>query len=104
MNRARERQGLLTLFRIWVCFGSWKSPRHSISVSSRAFRSSAAMSAFPTCKWRGLPQRFGNWHALYTRMNRWSNNGVLERVFEQLQREQIVRIKIEAVQLDSTIV
>ena len=37
-------------------------------------------------------------------MNRWSKNGVLDRIFEQLQREQIVRIKIEAVKLDSTIV
>ncbi len=54
--------------------------------------------------WRGLPQRFGNWHTIYTRMNRWSNNGVLDRIFEQLQREQIVRIKITAVKLDSTIV
>ena len=56
------------------------------------------------CKWRGLPKRFGNWHTIYTRMNRWSKNGVLERVFERLQREQIVRLKIESVQLDSTIV
>jgi transposase len=24
------------------------------------------------CKWRGLPKRFGNWHTIYTRMNRWS--------------------------------
>ena len=55
------------------------------------------------CKWRGLPARFGNWHTLYTRMNRWSKNGVL-RVFEHLQREQIVRVKLEAVSLDSTIV
>ena len=55
------------------------------------------------CKWRGLPKRFGNWHTIYTRMNRWSKNGVLERVFERLQREQIVRLKIESVQLDSTI-
>jgi transposase len=54
------------------------------------------------CKWRGLPKRFGNWHTIYTRMNRWSKNGVLDRVFEQLQREQIVRIRIEAVSLDST--
>jgi transposase len=23
------------------------------------------------CKWRGLPKRFGNWHSIYTRMNRW---------------------------------
>jgi transposase len=56
------------------------------------------------CKWRGLPQRFGNWHTIYTRMNRWSKSGVLDRVFEQLQREQIVRIRIEAVSLDSTTV
>jgi transposase len=56
------------------------------------------------CKWRGLPKRFGNWHTIYTRMNRWSKSGVLDRVFAQLQKEQIVRIKIEAVALDSTIV
>ena len=56
------------------------------------------------CKWRGLPKRFGNWHTIYTRMNRWSKNGVLDQVFEHLQREQIVRIRIEAVSLDSTTV
>ena len=56
------------------------------------------------CKWRGLPQRFGNWHTIYTRMSRWSRAGVIERVFERLQREQIIRIKIEAVCLDSTII
>ena len=56
------------------------------------------------CKWRGLPRRFGNWHTIYTRMNRWSKSGVLDRAFAQLQKEQIVRIKIEAVSLDSTIV
>jgi transposase len=56
------------------------------------------------CKWRGLPKRFGRWHTIYTRMNRWSKNGVLDRVFTQLQREQIIHIKIEAISLDSTIV
>ena len=56
------------------------------------------------CKWRGLPPRLGNWHTVYMRMNRWSKNGVLNRVFEYLQREQIVRIKLEAVSMDSTIV
>ncbi|SAK48076.1 IS4 family transposase [Caballeronia ptereochthonis] len=40
----------------------------------------------------------------YTRMNRWSKAGVLDRVFTELQREQIVRIKIEAVSMDSTMV
>jgi transposase len=56
------------------------------------------------CKWRGLPRHFGNWHSIYVRMNRWAKNGVLDRVFERLQMEQIVRIKIEAFSLDSTIV
>ena len=54
------------------------------------------------CKWRGLPEQFGKWHSVYTRLNRWSKNGVLERVFEKLQQEQLVRIKIEAFSLDST--
>jgi transposase len=56
------------------------------------------------CKWRGLPKRFGPWHTIYTRMNRWAKSGVLDAVFEQLQREQIVRIRIESVSLDSTTV
>jgi len=56
------------------------------------------------CKWRGLPKHFGNWHSIYVRMNRWAKNGVLDRVFEKLQLEQIVRIRIEAFSLDSTIV
>ena len=54
------------------------------------------------CKWRGLPKRFGNWHTIYTRMRRWTKAGVLDKMFEELQREQVVRIKIEAVSLDST--
>ena len=54
------------------------------------------------CKWRGLPPRFGKWHSVYTRMNRWAKNGVLDRVLEKLRTEQIVRIKIEAFSLDST--
>ena len=54
------------------------------------------------CKWRGLPKRFGRWHTIYMRMNRWAKNGVLDRVVEQLQLEQIVRINIEAFSLDST--
>jgi transposase len=54
------------------------------------------------CKWRGLPKRFGRWHTIYMRMSRWAKNGVLDRVFEQLQLEQLVRIRIEAFSIDST--
>jgi transposase len=51
-------------------------------------------------KWRGLPKRFGPGHTIYMRMNRWAKNGVLDRVFEKLQLEQSVRIKIEAFSID----
>ena len=54
------------------------------------------------CKWRALPKCYGNWHTVYVRMNRWSKNGVLQRLFEGLQRENIIKIKLEAVCLDST--
>lgn len=54
------------------------------------------------CKWRALPKSYGNWHTVYVRMNRWSKNGVLQRLFEALQRENIIRIRMEAVCLDST--
>ena len=49
-----------------------------------------------------IAKRFGRWHTIYMRMNRWAKNGVLDRVFEQLQLEQIVRIRIEAFSIDST--
>ena len=78
--------------------------RGNVSLSNLQVLNALLYVAEHGCKWRGLPKRFGNWHTIYTRMNRWSRNGVLERVFERLQREQIVRLQIESVQMDSTIV
>ena len=54
------------------------------------------------CKWRALPKTYGNWHTIYVRMNRWSKNGVLSRVFAALQTEGIIQINVEVVCLDST--
>ena len=56
------------------------------------------------CKWRALPKHYGNWHTIYTRMMRWSRAGVLDRIFEQLQRRRLMGVRIEAISLDSTIV
>ena len=78
--------------------------RGNVRISNRQVLNAILYVAEHGCKWRGLPKRCGNWHTLYTRMNRWSKNRVLDQVFEYLQREQIVRIKLEAVSMDSTIV
>jgi len=78
--------------------------RGNVSLSNLQVLNAILFVAEHGCKWRGLPKRFGNWHTIYTRMNRWSKAGVLDRLFAKLQEEQIVRIKIEAVSLDSTTV
>jgi transposase len=54
------------------------------------------------CKWRALPERFGNWHTIYTRWRRWAAAGVLERGFQTLQEHQLIRIRVECVGLDRT--
>src|SRR5215831_7424878 len=76
--------------------------RGNVKVTNLQFLNALLYVAEHGCKWRGLPKRFGPWHTIYTRMNRWSKNSVLDLVFERLQQEQLVRIKIEAVSLDST--
>jgi len=76
--------------------------RGNVSLSNLQVLNAILYVAEQGCKWRGLPKRFGRWHTIYMRMNRWAKNGVLDRVFEQLQLEQIVRIRIEAFSLDST--
>jgi len=53
------------------------------------------------CKWRGLPPVWQLAQHLYAHESL-GQEGVLDRVFEKLQTEQIVRIKIEAFSLDST--
>ena len=76
--------------------------RGNVSLSNLQFLNAVLYVTEHGCKWRGLAKRFGKWHTIYTRMNRWSKSGALDRVFEKLQLEQIVRIRIEAFSLDST--
>jgi len=54
-------------------------------------------------KWRRLPERFGNWHTIYMRMSRWYKSGVLDKVFERLQHERLLRMRlVKVVCLDSS--
>lgn len=56
------------------------------------------------CSWRALPKSYGNWHTVYMRMNRWSKNGVIQRLFEGLQEENLIRVRMEAACPDGTTV
>ena len=76
--------------------------RGNVSLSNLQALNALLYVAEQGCKWRGLPKRFGEWHNVYMLMNRWFKAGVPDQVFEKLQVEQIVRIKLEAVSRDST--
>lgn len=78
--------------------------RGNVSLSNLQVLNAILYVAEHGCKWRGLPKHLGNWHTIYTRMNRWSKAGVLDRIFDRLQQEQILRIRFEVVSLDSTTV
>jgi len=41
-------------------------------------------------------------HGIYAPINRWTESGALDPMFEKPQTAQVVRIKIEVVSLDST--
>ncbi len=81
-------------------------PKHrgNVSLSNLSVLNAILYVAEQECKWRGLPTHFGNWHTIYTRMNRWAKKGVLDRVFVELQRLEIVRVKVEVLPWDSAAV
>ena len=78
--------------------------RGNVKVDNRRVLAAILYVVEQGCKWRGLPERFGNWPTIYTRLNRWAKSGVLDRVFAALQHQQIIRVRVEAVSLDSTVV
>jgi transposase len=78
--------------------------RGNVSLSNLQVLNAILYVAEQGCKWRGLPKSLGNWHTIYTRMNRWAKRGVLDRVFTELQQQQIIRVRVEAVSLDSSAV
>ena len=54
------------------------------------------------CKWRALPEKYGKWHTIYMRFNRWAKNGTIKRIFEQLQSMNIIDNRTEVLCIDST--
>ncbi|TVR66864.1 MAG: transposase, partial [Gemmatimonadales bacterium] len=81
--------------------GCFPTQRGNVKISNLNVLNAILYVAENGCKWRALPTRFGRWHTIYTRMNRWAKAGVLDRVFTALQEEEIIRIRVDTLSLDS---
>ena len=76
--------------------------RGNVKIDNRRLLNALLYVAENSCKWRRLPKEYGNWHTIYTRLRRWAEQGVLERIFTALQQQRLVAIEIECLGLDST--
>ncbi|WP_442780491.1 transposase [Ensifer sp. SL37] len=69
--------------------------RGNVKIDNRQLLNALLYIAENGCKWRRLPKEYGNWHTIHTRLCRWAEQGVLERIFEALQRQRLIAIRIE---------
>jgi transposase len=81
--------------------------RGNVKMSNLEFLNAVLYVVENGCRWRKLPREFGNWHTVYRRMSRrskcrWSKSGVLNKVFTELQKLSVIKVKIEHVSIDST--
>ncbi|MDR1399146.1 MAG: transposase, partial [Treponema sp.] len=74
--------------------------RKQVTIPNRTLLNALIYRCENGSKWRALPERFGHWHVISMRLNRWAKSGVLERVFCALQAAGLVGI--ETLSLDST--
>ncbi|HEX5387132.1 MAG TPA: transposase [Gemmatimonadales bacterium] len=57
-----------------------------ITAGSSTASCSSATPACPTgVPWRDLPERYGPWQTVYSRLRRWTTRGLWERLLGQLQ-------------------
>jgi transposase len=76
--------------------------RGNVKIENHTFLNALIYRCENGCKWRSLPKTFGDWHTIYVRFSRWSENGVLERVYTALETEGLIHLKV--CPLDSTAV
>lgn len=54
------------------------------------------------CKWRALPKKYGKWHSIYMKFNRWAKNGTIQKIFDEMQKANMIDIRSDVLCIDST--
>jgi transposase len=80
--------------------GLLPTQRGNVKIQNHTLLSALLYRCENGCKWRALPNYFGNWHVIYVRLYRWSENGALDRVYAALADEGLLNMGVCA--LDST--
>jgi transposase len=70
-------------------------------LSDRDFVEAVLYLARTGCPWRDLPERFGEWDAVYQRFRRWEEAGVWRALFERLPGDLA---GVETILLDSSVI
>ena len=77
-------------------------PRKKAKISNEQFIEALIYMLENGCKWRALPEKYGKWHTVYMRFNRWSKKGIIKQIFLKLQEENIIKTDTDIFCIDST--
>jgi len=75
--------------------------RGNVSLDNITFINALLYICENSCKWRRLPEIYGNWHVIYKRFNRWVKTGVINNLFQELHVRSIVELTMLYRLLDS---
>lgn len=73
-------------------------------ISNYKFLSSLFYIVKNGCVWRALPEKYGKWHTIYMKFNRWSKNGTIQRIAEESQNKNIIDNRTDLLCIDSTFI
>jgi transposase len=77
-------------------------PRKPAEISNYQFMCALLYIIENGCKWRALPKKYGKWHTIYMKFNRWSKNGTMKKIFEKMQELNIIDVRTDTLCIDST--
>jgi len=78
--------------------------RGNITIENMQFINALLYICENGCKWRRLPKEYGSWNAVYKRFSRWVKHGIIDKMFQELHVQDILKVNSEYFLIDSKIV